>query len=268
MLKENKLRALLEAGKPTLGTRILSSWPTVTEAVGATGQLDYIEFLAEYAPVNQYDLENIARAAELHNMATMIKVDFQNRGFVAQKALASGFQAVLFADHHSAAEVRETLRLVRPENPSCGGMMGFPNRRWIGFRSDAGNQQDFIDMAIQSVIAFMIEKKEAVENIDEICSVPGVDMVQFGPYDYALSCGYNRDQAPGPERIQEAERKVIESALKHGVRPRVEINDYKEAEPYIKLGVKDFNVGNELRVMAKFWTEQGKALRELTGRAM
>ena len=264
MLKENKFRALLESGKPTFGTRILSSWPTITEAAGATGQLDYVEFLAEYAPVNQYDLENIARAAELHNMATMIKVDFQNRGFVAQKALASGFQAILFADHHSAAEVRETLRLVRPENPSCGGLMGYPNRRWIGFRSEAGNQQDFVNMSIRSVMAFMIEKKEAVEDIDAICSVPGVDMVQFGPFDYGLSCGYNRDEDPA--RTKEAERRVIEAALKHGVRPRVEINDYKEAEAYIKMGVKDFNVGNELRVMARFWTEQGKALREMTGR--
>jgi 2-keto-3-deoxy-L-rhamnonate aldolase RhmA len=264
MLKDNKFRALLEAGKPTFGTRILSSWPTVTEAAGATAQLDYIEFLAEYAPVNQYDLENIARAAELHDMATMIKVDFQNRGFVAQKALASGFQAILFADHHSAEEVQETLRLVRPEHPACGGRMGYPNRRWIGFRSEAGSQQEFVDMSVRSVMAFMIEKKEAVENIEEICAVPGVDMVQFGPYDYALSCGYNR--ADDPERTKAAERRVIETALKHGVRPRVEINDYSEAQPYIKMGVKDFNVGNELRVMARFWTEQGKALREMVAK--
>jgi 2-keto-3-deoxy-L-rhamnonate aldolase RhmA len=180
---------------------------------------------------------------------------------VAQKALASGFQAILFADHHSAAEVRETLRLVRPENPSCGGLMGYPNRRWIGFRAETGTQRQFVDMSVRSVMAFMIEKKEAVENIEEICSVPGVDMVQFGPYDYALSCGYNG--AEDPERTRAAERTVIQTALKHGVRPRVEINDYKDAEPYIRMGVKDFNIGNELRVMARFWTEQGKALRAM-----
>jgi 2-keto-3-deoxy-L-rhamnonate aldolase RhmA len=230
----------------------------MTEAAGSTGQFDYIEFLAEYAPVNQYDLENIARAAELHGMASMIKVDFQNRAFAAQKALASGFQAILFADHHSAEEVRETLRLVRPEHPKYGGAMGYANRRWIGYRA-VSPQSQFADMAVRSVMAFMIEKKEALENIEEICSVPGVDIVQFGGYDYSLSSGFNA--ADDPERVRAAERKVIEAALKHGVRPRCELNDYKEAEYYIKLGVKDFNIGSELRIMTNFWLEQGKALR-------
>ena len=35
----------------------------------------------------------------------------------------------------------------------------------------------------------MIEKQEAVENVEEICSVPGVDMLQFGPSDYCMSRG-------------------------------------------------------------------------------
>ena len=261
MLRENKLRKLLKEGKPTLGTRIWSSWPTVTEAAGATGLFDYIEFQVEYAPFNQYDLENIARAAELHNMATMIKVDLQNRGYVGQKALASGFQSIMFTDHHTAEEVKETLRLMRPDHPQFGGAFGNMNRRWIGFRDELSTQEQYTEMVVNSVMAFMIEKKQAVEQIDEICSIPGVDMIQFGPSDFSLSSGFNRSD--DPKRVQAAERKVIETALKHGVRPRVELNTYKDAEYYIKMGVRDFNIGSELRVMKYFWDEHGKALRDM-----
>jgi len=35
----------------------------------------------------------------------------------------------------------------------------------------------------------MIEKKSAMQNLDEILSVEGVDMVQFGPSDYSISIG-------------------------------------------------------------------------------
>lgn len=45
MTKENKLRKLLETGKPTLSTRLHSTWPLVAEAVGALGRYDYFEFV-------------------------------------------------------------------------------------------------------------------------------------------------------------------------------------------------------------------------------
>lgn len=103
--KTNHLRVLLQAGKPSLATRIWSTWPIVIEAAGSTGNYDYVEFVGEYTPFSQSDLENMARAAELHGMSLMMKVDFQNRGYVAQKAIASGVQAILFTDCRNAQEV-------------------------------------------------------------------------------------------------------------------------------------------------------------------
>ena len=132
MMKENKLRYMLDNNMPTVATRLQSSWATVTEMAGATGEYDYIEFLAEYAPYGQYDFENIARAAEVHDMGTMIKVDYQNRYYVAQKAIASGFQAVLFTDHRTAEDVAKTIKMITPECPEFEGGMGFVNRRWVG----------------------------------------------------------------------------------------------------------------------------------------
>ncbi len=97
--KINRIRELIATGKPSVGTRIWNTYPFMTEAVGASGNFDYVEFVAEYAPFDQYDLSNIARAAELHGMGTMIKVDYFNCVYVAQKAVAAGFQAILFTDH-------------------------------------------------------------------------------------------------------------------------------------------------------------------------
>ena len=84
-MKENKLRRILRQGRTSVATRLWSTWPLYTESLGATGNFDYMEFVAEYAPFTQADLENMARAAELYEMGSMIKVDFQNRFYVAQK---------------------------------------------------------------------------------------------------------------------------------------------------------------------------------------
>src|SRR5210317_2033890 len=48
-MRTNKLRQLLNAAKPSVGTRVHSTWPSVVEAIGHTGIFDYVEFLAEYA---------------------------------------------------------------------------------------------------------------------------------------------------------------------------------------------------------------------------
>ena len=95
----NNIRSLLLAGKPTVATRIWSTWPTIVEAMAVTRNFDYVEFVAEYAPFTQGELENLVRAAELHGIGSMIKVDLQNRHYVAQRAAAMGFEAMLFCDH-------------------------------------------------------------------------------------------------------------------------------------------------------------------------
>lgn len=76
---------MLRDGKVTTSTRVWSTWPFYTEAIGETGNFSYVEFVGEYAPFTQLDLENICRAAELHDMGSMMKVDFQGRKYIAQK---------------------------------------------------------------------------------------------------------------------------------------------------------------------------------------
>ena len=111
------------------------------------------------------------------------------------------------------------------------------------------------------VIAIMIEKQGAIENLGEILSVEGVDMVQFGPGDYSLSIG-----KPGRRQdseVQKAHRDMIELALKKGVDPRVEVGSFEQAKPYIEMGVRHFCIGWELRTIYEWSRQQADGMREL-----
>ncbi|WP_279071595.1 HpcH/HpaI aldolase family protein [Faecalicoccus pleomorphus] len=257
---KNIFREKLKANEPIIATRINSTWPVVAEVVGATGKYDYIEFLGEYAPYNQYDLENIARACELHGMSSIMKVDYANRDYVAQKALAAGIQGILFTDHTQAKEVEETLKMVKPATPQAKGRLGYVNRRWYKNEGFA-NQMTYADEISQCVIGFMVEKAEAVKNIEEICQVPGVDFIQFGPADFSMNSGFNHKE--NLEKVREVEAKVIQTALKYGVSPRVELNSAKEAERYIQMGVKHFALGSELRIEKVYWNTEGDELHSI-----
>ncbi len=254
------LREKINRREPIIGTRINSTWPMITEVVGATELYDYVELLCEYAPFDHYDLENVARASELHNMACIAKVDYECRGYVAQKAIASGFQGILFTDHTTADEVAETIRLIKPATPEHGGKLGFVNRR-LHKNQGYSNQLDYADDVNDVIIGFMIEKQAAVENLVEICNVKGVDFIQFGPADYSMNCGVNMKECR--ELVNDIERKVIQTALSMGVSARVELNEANGVERYLDLGVTHFAVGSELRILKYFLVEQGHILKQM-----
>ena len=260
-MRKNRLRELLKEGKPSLGTHVLSSWPTITELVGQTGYWDYIEFVAEYTPWTMHDLDNLGRAIELFpDFTGMIKVEQDTRGHLAMRAVGSGIQNLLFADVRTEAEALQCVRSVRAEHPEHGGLQG------VGMRRDVrtvlyGGSPEYVRALADAVVVLMIEKKEAVENLPAILSVKGVDMVQFGPSDYAMSLGLSRQAAP--EQIREAETYVIETAHKMGIPARAEIRDASGAQRYLDMGVKHFCVGWDVRVWHDWLTENGKAMRDL-----
>lgn len=242
----------------------MCSWPTIVELVGQTGIFDYVEFLAEYAPYDLYALENLGRAVALfENFSAMMKIEQEPRTYLAIRAIGSGIQNVLFADPRTVEDVRECVRAVRAETPKAGGWHGVGMRRDVGVVREPGSPA-FVQALDDAVVALMIEKAPAVENLDALLSVPGVDMVQFGPADYAMSLGI-----PGQwdhPKVKEAEHYVIETALKKGIAPRAEIGRPEDARKYLALGVQHFCIGWDVSILHSWFKENGKAMRQLLGR--
>ncbi|HEY1365890.1 MAG TPA: aldolase/citrate lyase family protein [Gaiellaceae bacterium] len=262
-MRENRLRALLDAGEPTLGTRFHSVWPGIVEVVGHTRMFDYVEFLAEYAPFDLHDLDNVCRAAELHGLAAIIKIDQEPRTFLAQRAIGAGFQGVLFADCRSVEEARQIVAIARPETPEHIGTYGVAGRRmaYMGY----GGSPEYVAAVARTVVALMIEKRGAVDALDEILAVPGVDLIQFGAVDYSLSIG-RVGEARGPD-VAAVQRHVIERCLSLGVAVRVEVATPDEVEQWRELGVRHFSLGVDISVLYEWWLANGRRVREIVGAA-
>jgi 2-keto-3-deoxy-L-rhamnonate aldolase RhmA len=264
-MRHNRLRELLNAGKPTLGTHLHISWPSIVELVGHSRMFDYVEFVAEYAPYDLYALENIGRAIDLFDhMSGMMKIEQEPKTYLTIRAIGSGIQNVLFADPRTVADVEACVRAVRSESPHCKGVHGVGMRRDVGFVLESGTP-GFVKALDETVIALMIEKAIAVENLDAILSVKGIDMVQFGPADYSMSIGI-----PGQfkhPKVKEAEKFVIETALSKGLHPRAEISHPDQAKEYLDMGVKHFCIGSDVTILFDWFKRNGKEMGSLIGRS-
>ena len=175
---------------------------------------DYVEFVAEYAPYDLYALENLGRAVDLFpHMTGMMKIEQEPRTYLAIRALGSGIQNLLFADPRTAADGEACVRAPRrgagdgrhPRRRDAPRRRLRAGGRLAGLRPGAGRRRDRL----------MIEKKPRSRTWKRCSSVPGIDMVQFGPADYSMSIGL-AGQWTHPA-VVEAERYMIETALKRGI---------------------------------------------------
>ncbi|MCY3762424.1 MAG: aldolase/citrate lyase family protein [Gemmatimonadetes bacterium] len=238
-----------------------STWPSVVEAVGHAGHYDYVEFVAEYGPFDLYAFDDLARAAELHGLDTMVKVDQEPRGFIAQRAIGSGFGSVLFADCQNTDDIRECVKISRPDTPEDGGSYGVATRRfsYMGY----GGGPEYVEALRQIVVVVMIEKAGTAANIEEALSVEGVDMIQWGGGDYSMSVGKAGER--GSPEIMAVEKKVFETALKMGVPPRAEVNSIEDAKYYLDMGVKHFCIGTDIAILHDWWKKNGDDFRKVIG---
>jgi 2-keto-3-deoxy-L-rhamnonate aldolase RhmA len=230
-------------------------WPGLVEVIGQVGCFDYVEFAAEYAPYDLHDLDHLSRAAELADLDLMIKIDGYNREFVAQRAMAAGIQHLLFADVRTAADARAAVEAVRAEPRGANGIR---KDRRTGYVGGYASPEGVVEFCEDAVVALMIEKQETVENLDDILSVETVDMVQFGPADYALSLG-----DPGGrhrEAVRETERSVIQTAHEYGVEARAEIKSPSDAAWYREQGIEHFSLNTDVNIIHQWLREEGTEL--------
>ncbi len=263
MPRQNKLRQKLAVGEPTLSTNINGIWPAEVEAIGYTGLYDYVEFVAEYGSFDLHDLDNLCRAAELHNMDSMIKIDQSLMPYLAQRGIGAGFGSVLFTDVRDIQEVRDCIKAVRPDHPDHGGRYGVATRRntYMGY----GGTPEYVQMIADTVLVFMIEKKGALDNLEQILEEPGVEMVQWGGADFSMNVGHP-GEANHPD-VAAARNKTFTTAIRMGVPPRAEIGSADQAKEYLDMGVRHFSVGTDLAILFNFWRREGEQIRKaLEGR--
>jgi 4-hydroxy-2-oxoheptanedioate aldolase len=113
----------------------------------------------------------------------------------------------------------------------------------------------------EQMVIPMIEDVEAVECIDEIMSVKGMDGVFFGPADYSISAGVPLQTRS--QTVLDAVQKTIDAANKHG---RFVIfgakYPYWEDAPTLKeMGVHAIEVGHDVTILANNWKKTLECMR-------
>lgn len=218
-------------GIPSFGLYISLLDPVVIEMAKVSGY-DFARLDAEHINFDGHILREMFRTARLLDFPLQIRLgSADNLGAI----LAMEPSAIMLPHIESAESARSMVAETKYHPLGQRGMYGYaPSIRYGGI--GAFDYLEHSNKHMHTIV--QIESVKGLENIDEIASIDGIDMIASGKADLSQSLGIPR-QVKDPKVI-EAENRIMEAALRHGKTPIVTANTPERVEELRGKGVQCF----------------------------
>ncbi|PLP96470.1 aldolase/citrate lyase family protein [Cupriavidus pauculus] len=227
----NQFKKALRAGKPRIGIwSALASHYTVEILSGAG--FDWIMLDAEHAPneVSMVLQQLQAVAADPERKTSAVVRPAWNDHVLIKRFLDIGCETLLIPYVQTKEEAIAAVKAIRYPPHGVRGVGGATVRA-----TRFGRTHDYMQTCHDELcLLVQVETAEALENLEDICSVEGVDGVFIGPADLAASLGYP-GQPTHPEVRVEID-KAIQRIVACGKAPGILMVDEKRAKECLALG--------------------------------
>lgn len=200
-MRNNWVLERVRSGKPTIGCFMGLGSPNVAELLAHAG-FDWLVIETEHNGLDSAEIEHMLMAVNSTRTIPLVRIPSAQRTFI-QRALDLGGMGIVVPMVKTANEARQIVAATRypPQ-----GTRSFGGLRASHYTFD---NEDYFNRANNEILVMLIlETKEGVDNLEEIISVPGVDIIFLGTMDLCLALGLNPLRQPYPE-IQ----KILERAL-------------------------------------------------------
>ncbi len=233
-MRENKILANMKAGKTSTGCQIAFPSTPLMELMGIAG-IDFVLIDGEHGTFSWEAIDDMCRVADLAGVTPIARVPNIEASTIL-RYLDRGVQGVFGPGIDSKEEAQQLVDACYYAPKGARGLGGAPRAASYVTMADAGyinkaNEQMF-------VVAFL-EHVEALENLDEIMEVEGIQAYYVGPQDMSVSMGLVGQ--PDHPRIEEASdmvRKAAEAKGRKYLGPDVMVAD--RASNYFLNGIAAF----------------------------
>lgn len=258
---ENPLKKSLREGRPIVGMTVSIPSADVVLQAARVG-FDFVWIEMEHSPVSLESVRNMVLATQGTGLVPLVRVPV-NEIWTAKRALDAGALGVIFPFTSTPELAKQAVDACRyPPVGRRGAGPGLASLRWPAPQGYA----DFADK--NALVVIIIEEKRAVENIDAILDVPGIDVVFIGPNDLAYSYGARGRQT---DEVKAAIATVVAAAKKRGL-PVGRTAGTADIKSHIAQGFTFFQASSELGFIAAgarpFLEAAGKTPPDLKNRPL
>src|SRR3546814_67660 len=183
----NPLKERLRAGKPVVGCLITMPSVNMTQLLATSG-LDFLFIDMEHAPIGIETVHAMVTATGGTGCTPLVRVPM-DATWLAKPVMDAGAYGIILPMVCSKADAELSVKITRypPEGKRGWGPFYAPYRWDMTVPS-------YLEAANREMLnVVLIEDIRAVDNIDEILSVPGIDVASIAPFDLSISVGRSEE---------------------------------------------------------------------------
>jgi 2-dehydro-3-deoxyglucarate aldolase len=207
-LKSNPLKKALAENRQTYGSWITLAHPLIPEILAPAG-FDWLVVDMEHSSIGLAELLPIIISIEANDIVPLVRVGENNANLI-KRVMDAGAYGVIVPNINSAQEAKAAVNAVKYPPVGTRGVGLYRAQRY-GTRFEDYKKW----LSEESVVIIQIEHINAVNQIDEILTTPGIDAFIVGPYDLSGSIG-----KPGEFddlEVKKALQKVQEAAGRYKI---------------------------------------------------
>lgn len=244
----NRLRSLWSQG-PTLGLWHRLATRQAAEIVGNSGY-DWVCIDAQHGFLDQADLRTMLDGLRSADCPAIVRTAWHEPGF-AMRSLDAGASAILFPVIENAEQAAMAVRACR--YPPAG------NRSWAGL--GLGNDQP---SAANELVCcgVMIETAGALENLEAILDVPGLDFAFIGPDDLGVSLGCEPTTEPRDPIVLDAIERIRISCLERQLPAGIYCGSTEMVRQWADAGFRILTVTSDTALLAQGASAAVRSARE------
>lgn len=206
------LRSQWKDQRPTLGAWLAVPSPVTAEAIARMG-FDWVTIDMQHGLIGYGDCRTMLQATAATGVVALVRVPSQDPAMIG-RVLDAGAQGVIVPLIDGADEAAAAVAACRYPPSGC--------RSFGPTRAALAQGPDYFSRANESLLCIpMIETARALDELDAILTVPGVDAVYVGPNDLSLALGLDPAQDHAAAPFVDALERIVESCRRHGVVPGI-----------------------------------------------
>ncbi|MDR5684403.1 MAG: aldolase/citrate lyase family protein [Armatimonadota bacterium] len=251
---DNRVKKRLREGEVVIGYWLTLPAPSVAEILAGL-PVDWLLVDLEHGPVGWETLEDMLRAMAGTPVVPMVRVPAGDPA-VLKRALDRGPLGVVVPLVDSAEEAQRVVAACKYPPEGIRGVAGSRASRY-----GATLPEYFAAWNREVLVVCQVETVRAVEQVEEIAAVPGVDVLFVGPND--LSANLNRWRDLEFQGFRDAVDRVLEAARRHGKAAGVMCTGPEDALRRIAQGFRFVALSSDARLLAGAATAALEAVRRV-----
>lgn len=212
-MNKNKMKGKIASGQPAFGVSLMIPSPQVVEMIGRLG-FDWILLDCEHGTMGLESLELMIMAAEESGLTPIVRPENKNPD-VIQRVMDRGAMGVQVPHVNTADDAVRAVQAVKFSPMGKRGLAAGTRPANYGIGSPAA---DYVQEANrETLVCVQIEDVEALDHLDEIVRVEGIDVFFIGPSDLSQSMGFPGQNGAPP--VKQAIDRALSTIVRAGKVP-------------------------------------------------